>query len=81
MSDAVLAQVKAIMADTFDEDDLEVTAATTAADVEEWDSLSHIRLIVAIERAFKIKFSNSEIEGLQDVGELVSLVEKKLAAG
>lgn len=79
MSDAVLQQVQEIMADTFDVDDLVVTPATTAADVEDWDSLSHIRLIVAIERAFGIKFTNAEIEGLQDVGELVAVIEKKTA--
>ncbi len=67
--DAILQRVGEIMADTFDLDDLALTPETTAGDVEEWDSLSHVRLIVAIERAFKIKFSNAEIERLRNVGE------------
>ena len=76
--DEILHRVQEIMADTFDLDDLEVTRDTSAADVEEWDSLSHIRLVVAIERAFGIKFTNSEIEGLQNVGELVDVIRSKI---
>lgn len=73
----LLPRVQDIMADTFDEDDLVVTPETTANDVEEWDSLSHIRLMVAIERAFGIKFSNAEIEGLENVGDLLKAIAAK----
>ncbi len=52
VTNPALAEVTAIMEDVFDLDDLTVTEATTAEDIEEWDSLSHIRLIVAIERRF-----------------------------
>ena len=75
--DVILQRVGEIMADTFDLDDLAVTRETTAGDVEEWDSLSHVRLIVAIERAFKIKFTNAEIERLRNVGELVDAIAFK----
>jgi acyl carrier protein len=75
--DAILQRVGEIMADTFDLDDLALTPETTAGDVEEWDSLSHVRLIVAIERAFKIKFSNAEIERLRNVGGLVDAIASK----
>lgn len=78
MSESVLEQVQEIMADVFDEEDLTVTSDTTAGDVEEWDSLSHIRLVVAIERHFGIKFTNAEIESLANVGELVRTIEAKL---
>lgn len=76
-SDEILAQLRDMMIDVFDVDDLTVTPATTADDVEEWDSLSHVRLVVAIERKFGIKFTNSEIEGLKSVGDLVNLIEAK----
>ena len=76
-TDGILQRVGEIMSDTFDLDDLKVTRETTADDVEEWDSLTHVRLIVAIERAFKIKFSNAEIERLRNVGELVDAVASK----
>jgi len=75
--DGILQRVGEIMSDTFDLDDLKVTRETAAADIEEWDSLSHVRLIVAIERAFKIKFSNAEIERLRNVGELVDAIASK----
>lgn len=73
-----LSTVNEIMIDVFDLDDLEVTPETTAADVEEWDSLSHIRLVVAIERKFGFKFKNSEIESLKTVGDLVNLIDTKV---
>jgi acyl carrier protein len=74
-----LAQVRDTMADVFDLDDLDtVGVATTADDVEEWDSLSHVRLIVALERKFRVKFSNAEIESLKNVGDLVHLIDSKI---
>lgn len=75
--DEILSSITDIMRDVFDVDDLEVTAATTADDVEEWDSLSHIRLMVASERKFGVRFNNSEIESLKNVGDLVNLVVTK----
>jgi len=73
----LLLQLQEIMADTFDLDSVEITPRTTAADIEEWDSLSHIRLIVAIEREFGVKFSNAEIEDMNNVGDLMSAIRKK----
>jgi acyl carrier protein len=49
----------------------------TARDVEEWDSLAHVRLLLTIERKFQIKFSASEVGGLKTVGDLVLLIERK----
>ena len=78
--DDILAEIRGVLADVFDLDDGEdVTEDTTANDIEEWDSLSHIRLIVAVERKFKVKFTNSEIESLKRVGDLVALVAAKTA--
>jgi len=74
-----LAELREIMLDVFDIDDLELSDATTAEDVEEWDSLSHVRLVVAVERKFGFKFKNSEIESLKTVGDLVRLIESKTA--
>jgi acyl carrier protein len=79
VSSGIFSSVKSIMADVFDIDDTGITLDTSAKDIEEWDSLSHIRLIVAVERKFKIKFKNSEIESLQRVGDLVALIETKTA--
>ena len=76
-NDVNLSRISDIMADIFDLDELEVTPTTDASDVEEWDSLSHIRLMVAIEREFGIKFSNAEIERMQNVGDLLEAVASK----
>jgi len=80
--EVILGRIRDVMADVFDVDvdETVVTPDTTANDIEEWDSLSHIRLIVAVERKFKVKFTNSEIESLKRVGDLVALVEAKTAA-
>ena len=79
MSDEHLKRVQEIMVNVFDEDDLTVTRDTSADDVEDWDSLSHIRLMVAVEREFGVKFTNAEIEQLQKVGDLIDLIDRKLA--
>jgi len=64
----------------FDQPDLVLHNAMTAADVENWDSLNHIDLIVAIEKKFKIKFTTREVTGLKTVGDLADLTAKKVAA-
>jgi len=75
----ILSEIQDIMRDVFDLDDLVVTPNTSAEDVEEWDSLSHVRLIVAIERKFKFKFKNSELDSLKNVGDLANVVKSKTA--
>jgi acyl carrier protein len=74
----ILAKVADLMADVFDLDDFVVVNETSADDIEEWDSLSHIRFMISLERAFGVKFSNEEIAELKNVGELVAVIEKKL---
>jgi acyl carrier protein len=62
---------------TFDDDRLTLSRTMVAADVEDWDSLTHINLIVEIEREFGIKFTTREIAGLTNVGELMDLISRK----
>jgi acyl carrier protein len=64
----------------FDQPDLALRDDMTADDVENWDSLNHIDLIVAIEKKFKIKFTTREITGLKTVGELAGLTATKVSA-
>jgi acyl carrier protein len=66
-----------IFEDVFDEDSINVTPELTAKDVDGWDSLTHIRLMLTVEKAFKIKFSTSEIGKLENVGDLVALIEAR----
>ena len=74
----ILAALTAIFQDVFDTPDLVVTDDTTADDIEEWDSMNHITLIVAAERKFGVKFKTAEIEELKNVGEFVDLIAAKL---
>jgi acyl carrier protein len=67
-----------IFQDVFDEDSIEITPKLSADDVDGWDSLTHIRLILTIEKAFKIKFSTTEIGKLENVGDLVALIQRKV---
>ena len=68
-----------IMRDIFDEDDLVAAPELSARDVEAWDSLSNIQVIVAVEKAYGIRFSVSEMGALQNVGEFVALIERRVA--
>jgi acyl carrier protein len=66
-----------IMRDVFDDENLIAGPELTADDVEEWDSLSHVRLVLTVERAFGVKFSASEVGRLKNVGEFVELIRAK----
>jgi acyl carrier protein len=67
-----------IFRDVFDDDSIEINDAMTAKDIEEWDSLNHINLIVAVEGAFKVKFTTKEVTNLANVGEFIALIAGKL---
>ena len=70
-------QVQEIFRDILDDEDLILTDNTTAHDVDGWDSLSHIQLVVAMEKYFKIKFSAKEILSWENVGELIDSIVVK----
>lgn len=71
----ILEKVQEIFRDELDVEDLVLNDETTAEDVDEWDSLSHVQLVVAIEKAFKIKFTAKEIISWECVGNLVDSIE------
>ena len=68
-----------VFQDVFDDDELELFDEMTAEDVEDWTSLTHIQLIVAVEKKFGVKFTTVEVMKLKNVGEFIALIEKKLA--
>ena len=74
----VYLRLNAIFGDVFDDDSLALEAETTADDVDGWDSLSHIRLVLSVEKAFNVKFSAAEVGKLKNVGELVGLIRSKI---
>ena len=73
----ILSQVNIIFCDVLDNDDIRITGETSAADIEEWDSLSHIQLIVAIEKQFKMKFTAAEIHNWKNVDEMIKSIHQR----
>lgn len=76
MAKEIIREIEDIMRDAFDDDAIEINPATTAADIAAWDSMNHVRLIVAIEQDMGISMPMERVSDLQNVGELVSLVEE-----
>lgn len=70
-----------VFRNVLDDDDLIITPATKAEDVDGWDSLAHIQLVVSIEKTLGMRFSAEEVSSLENVGDLVSLIFKKQANG
>lgn len=71
-------QLNRIFQDLFDDDGIALTPLTSARDIEGWNSLAHINLIVAVEEKFKIRFKTAEIESLHNVGHFVDVIESKI---
>lgn len=79
-ADDILAKLTEVFRDVFDEDGLVLTRDTTAEDIEEWDSLNQIKLILACEKAFAIKLKPRDINTLANVGEMVDHLAKAINA-
>lgn len=75
----ILAIITEIFKDVLDNDDIVLADDTTANDIEEWDSLNHFQLVVAIEKKFKIRFTTQEIQTWSNVGGIVDDVAAKLS--
>lgn len=70
----IYSNLNGVFQDVFDDEDITVNANTVASDIEDWDSLEHINLIVAIEECFNIKFTMGEVTGMKNVGEMVEII-------
>ncbi len=75
----ILKQMQDIFIDVLDNDDIVLTEDTTADDIEEWDSLSHIQLVVGIENHFKIKLTSKEIMECSNVGDMADCIKGKIS--
>lgn len=74
----IYARLTPIFHDLFDDPELVLNPEMTAEDIEGWDSLNHVRLVLAVQKAFGVKFSALEIGKLANVGEFVDLIQAKL---
>ena len=80
MTDAdIYAELNTVFRQVLEDETIELTPATTAEDVEGWDSMNHIFIVVELEKRFGVKFHAAEMEELKNVGELALLVQQKLA--
>lgn len=64
--------------DVFDDEMITVCETTTADDIEDWDSLEHINLVIAVEKCFGIKFTMGEVTGMKNVGEMVEIIQERI---
>jgi acyl carrier protein len=76
----ILPEIQETFRDIFDDESLIITRESNASTVEDWDSLAHVNLVTAIEKKYKIKFALAELQELKNVGDMIDLIEKKLAA-
>lgn len=76
-NEEVLNTVSTIIREVLELPDLKVTAETSAEHVDEWDSMTHIQIITAIEGKFKVRFALGELQALKNVGDMVLLIQKK----
>lgn len=70
----VFERVTDIFRDVFDDDELVISDSTNSEDIEDWDSLEHIQLIVGMEKKFKVKFDIKTVNSLENVGQMVDLI-------
>ncbi len=78
--DNLLAELQVIFRDIFDQPNLVITRESNASTVDDWDSLTHVNLITAIEKRYKIRFALGELQDLKNVGDMIDLMQEKLAA-
>lgn len=73
----ILVKLQEIFQDVLDNEDIKLTPEMTADDIEEWDSLAHVQLVVAMEKKFQVKFSSKEIISWTNVGEILECILSK----
>jgi acyl carrier protein len=76
--DVIIQELTPIFQDVLDQPDLELASESNASNVDGWDSLAHVNLVVAIEKRYRIKFALGELQALKNVGEMADLIEKKV---
>ena len=73
----VFERLNKVFRDIFDDESIVVTEETTSSDIEDWDSLEHINLVVAVEQEFGMKFNMNEVTTMKNVGEMVDIIIKR----
>lgn len=74
----VFEKLNQVFQDVFDDDGIQVDDNTTSGDIEDWDSLEHINLIVAVEKKFGMKFNMGEVTTMKNVGEMADIILQRI---
>ena len=74
----ILLTITSIIQEVLEIPDVQVTLETSAADIDEWDSMTHIQIIASIEKKYSIRFALGELQSLKNVGDMINLINKKL---
>lgn len=74
----IFEKLNEVFQDVFDDESITVEETTTSADIEDWDSLEHINLVVAVEKCFGIKFNMGEVTTMKNVGEMVNIISERI---
>ena len=74
----ILNRLNDVYQDVFEDDELVIERKLTARDLEDWDSLLHVILVLAVEKEFGIRLTSFEVTNLKDVGDFIDLIEEKL---
>ena len=72
--EAIYERLNTVFRDVFDDEEITVNDATTAADIEDWDSLEHINLLAAVEQEFNMKFNMGQVVSMKNVGEMADII-------
>jgi acyl carrier protein len=75
----IIQELTPIFRDVLDVPDLELQSESSASNVDGWDSLAHVNLVVAIEKRYRVRFALGELQGLKNVGEMADLIQKKVS--
>ena len=73
----IIPRLNSVFRDIFGDDSISVTADTTSADIEDWDSLAHINLMDAVEHEFGLRFKMREVSSMQNVGDMIKLITER----
>ena len=77
--EAIKQRLQKVFQDVFDDETMQIHERMTAAEVADWDSLSHINLVVAVEKEFRVRLTTAEVRGLNHVGDFIALLSSKAA--
>ncbi|MGN0656366.1 MAG: acyl carrier protein [Ruminiclostridium sp.] len=78
MDKEIYERLNSVFREFFDDEEIELDEETTADDIEDWDSLNHITLMAAVEDEFGIRFTMGEVSGMENVGEMVEIIKRKM---